>query len=304
MHVGFIGLGVMGTPMAAHLLDAGHVVCSSVNRTAPAPELLKKGLQVMASPKEVAQTSTVIITMLPNTDDVERVLFGPGSVSEGLGEGGLVIDMSTIDPSATRGFAERFRMTRRQYLDAPVSGGEVGAKAATLSIMCGGPAEAFEMARPLLERLGRNITHVGEVNGSGQSCKIANQIVVALTIEAVGEALVFASGAGCDPAKVREALMGGFAASRVLDVHGERMISRNFEPGFRIALHAKDLDLALAAAAHGGVPLPGTSLCRQLLAANQAAGEWQLDHSAIVKSLERLASNTLNETRKENNADG
>ncbi|MFT4161016.1 2-hydroxy-3-oxopropionate reductase [Shinella sp.] len=288
MNIGFIGLGVMGAPMAGHLLDAGHTVHASINR-APAPAgLLTKGLQVQASPREVGARCEVVIAMLPNTPDVERVLFEQG-LAEALAAGSLFIDMSSIDPVATKKFAEKLREKDVLYLDAPVSGGEVGAKNATLSIMCGGPAEAFERAMPLLQAMGRNITHVGEENGSGQTCKIANQIVVALTIEAVGEALVFARQSGCDPAKVREALMGGFAASRILEVHGQRMIDRAFQPGFRISLHAKDLDLALKAAGENGIPLPGTALCRQLLASARANGDWEKDHSAIVKSLERLA---------------
>lgn len=292
MKIGFIGLGVMGTPMAGHLLQGGHEVHTAINRTPPAAELISKGLVIEASPETVASTCEVVILMLPATADVERVCFGKNGLINAIRRGSLIIDMSSIDPTATSQFAKRIEEAGGFYLDAPVSGGEVGAKAATLTIMVGGPLAAFERAQLLFEKMGKNITHVGEANGAGQTCKIANQIIVALTIEAVGEALVLAKQSGCDPAKVRQALMGGFAASRVLDVHGERMISRKFEPGFRIALHAKDLDLALKAAADTGVSLPSTALCRQLFNANKAAGYWDEDHSAIVKSLEGMAGST------------
>jgi 2-hydroxy-3-oxopropionate reductase len=289
MNIGFIGLGVMGAPMAEHLLDAGHLLHTSINRTPAPSHLLAKGLRVLQSAADVARACRIVITMLPNTPDVQRVLYDEG-VIEALFPGSLLIDMSSIEPVATRSFAVKLKEKGCDYLDAPVSGGEVGAKNATLSIMCGGPAPVFEQAMPLLQLMGKNISHVGDENGSGQTCKIANQIIVALTIEAVGEALVFAQQSGCDPAKVREALMGGFAASRILEVHGQRMVERTFQPGFRISLHAKDLDLALRAAGEHGIPLPGTALCRQLLASAKAHGDWESDHSAIVKSLERLAA--------------
>ncbi|MDG4889951.1 MULTISPECIES: 2-hydroxy-3-oxopropionate reductase [unclassified Mesorhizobium] len=289
MKIGFIGLGVMGAPMAGHLLAAGHEVHTSVNRTAPSPELVSKGLIVNHSPAEVAEHCDVVILMLPVTSDVDRVCFGKNGLSERLRAGSLVIDMSSIDPAATEDFARKVEDLGSAYLDAPVSGGEVGAKAATLSIMVGGPAQAFGRALPLFETMGKNITHVGDKNGAGQTCKIANQIIVALTIEAVGEALTLATRSGVDPAKVRKALLGGFASSRILEVHGERMISRSFAPGFRIALHSKDLDLALKAAAGVGVCLPSTALCQQLFNSNKAADEWNEDHSAVVKSIERLA---------------
>nr|WP_278116071.1 2-hydroxy-3-oxopropionate reductase [Mesorhizobium sp. WSM4875]WIE94619.1 2-hydroxy-3-oxopropionate reductase [Mesorhizobium sp. WSM4875] len=289
MKIGFIGLGVMGAPMASHLLAGGHQLRTSINRSVPAAELTEAGLIVEATPSDVASSSDIVILMLPATDDVERVCFAGDGVLSGIRSGATVIDMSSIDPKATSEFAKRFARAGVEYLDAPVSGGQVGAKAASLTIMVGGPISAFERCLPLFEVMGKNITHVGESNGSGQTCKIANQIIVALTLEAVGEALVLAKQAGCDPAKVRQALMGGFAASRVLDVHGERMITRKFEPGFRIALHAKDLDLALKAAADVGVAVPSTALCRQLLNSSKANGDWNLDHSAIVRSLERMA---------------
>lgn len=289
MKIGFIGLGVMGAPMAGHLLDAGHELHTSVNRTAPSAGLISKGLNVGNSPRQVAERCEVVILMLPATGDVERVLFGKDGLVEGLKSGSLVIDMSSIDPAATAEFAHRIEALGAAYLDAPVSGGEVGAKAATLSIMVGGPGNAFERALPLFEKMGKNITHIGDKNGNGQTCKIANQIIVALTIEAVGEALTLSARSGCDPAKVRKALLGGFASSRILEVHGERMISRSFAPGFRIALHSKDLDLAIKAAASVGVCLPSTALCQQLFNSNKAANEWNEDHSAVIKSLERLA---------------
>jgi len=289
MKIGFIGLGVMGAPMAGHLLAAGHEVHTSVNRTPPSPELVSKGLVVNHSPSEVAEHCEVVILMLPVTSDVDRVCFDKSGLAERLRPGSLVIDMSSIDPAATEDFARKVEDLGSAYLDAPVSGGEVGAKAATLSIMVGGPAQAFGRALPLFETMGKNITHVGDKNGAGQTCKIANQIIVALTIEAVGEALTLATRSGVDPAKVRKALLGGFASSRILEVHGERMISRSFAPGFRIALHSKDLDLALKAAAGVGVCLPSTALCQQLFNSNKAADEWTEDHSAVVKSLERLA---------------
>ncbi|BCH23388.1 2-hydroxy-3-oxopropionate reductase [Mesorhizobium sp. L-8-3] len=234
MKIGFIGLGVMGAPMARHLAAAGHEMATVLNRS-PLPEGLEA--KVVQSPADVARLSEVIITMLPDTPDVERVLFGNRGVAEGISAGSLVIDMSSISPIATAAFAARLREAGAGYLDAPVSGGEVGAKAASLTIMVGGPNEEFERALPIFERLGKNITLIGEKNGAGQTCKIANQIIVALNIEAVAEALVFASKAGCDPAKVRTALMGGFASSRVLEVHGERMVARTFAPGFRVRLH-------------------------------------------------------------------
>lgn len=289
MKIGFIGLGVMGAPMASHLLAAGHEVRTSINRSAPPSQLIASGLIVDGSPADVARSCEVIILMLPTTDDVERVCFGEAGLADGIKARAIVIDMSSIDPKSTAQFARRFADAGVDYLDAPVSGGQIGAKAAALTIMVGGPTPAFEKCFPLLERMGKNITHVGEANGSGQTCKIANQIIVALTIEAVSEAFVLAKQAGCDPAKVREALMGGFAASRVLDVHGERMITRKFEPGFRISLHSKDLDLALKAAASLGVSLPSTAVCQQLFNSNKAANEWSEDHSAVIKSLERLA---------------
>ncbi|MDL2409923.1 2-hydroxy-3-oxopropionate reductase [Rhizobium calliandrae] len=293
MRIGFIGLGVMGSPMAAHLAAAGHNVITSLNRSPLPTELSKAGMQVLSTPAEVARAAEVIITMLPNTPDVDRVLFGTNGVSEGLSAGKLVIDMSSISPTATEGFAAKISAAGCDYIDAPVSGGEVGAKAASLTIMVGGKSAAFERAKPLFELMGKNITLVGEKSGSGQICKIANQMIVAMNIEAVAEALVFASKAGCDPAKVRAALMGGFASSRILEVHGERMIKRTFAPGFRIKLHQKDLALALEAAQALGVALPNTSSCQQLFSSVASQGKQDEDHSGLVQALEALASHTV-----------
>jgi 2-hydroxy-3-oxopropionate reductase len=292
--IGFIGLGVMGAPMARNLVAAGHEIITRLNRS-PLPEGLEAG--VVASPAEVARASEIVITMLPDTPDVERVLLGEGGVAAGLARGALVIDMSSISPIATARFAEAVRAKGAGYLDAPVSGGEVGAKAASLTIMVGGPRAEFERARPIFEVLGKNITLVGEANGAGQTCKIANQIIVALNIEAVAEALVFASKAGCDPARVRQALLGGFASSRVLEVHGERMIERSFAPGFRIRLHQKDLGLALESARALGVSLPNTATAQELMNACAARGAADQDHSALVQALEALAGHPVAEEK-------
>ncbi|MFK4793738.1 2-hydroxy-3-oxopropionate reductase [Sphingobium sp. ZW T5_29] len=292
MKIGFIGLGIMGRPMAGHLQAAGHAIYSCANR-APMPDELREGGAVAcATPAQVAANVECVILMLPDTPDVERVLFGADGVSQGLKPGTTVIDMSSIDPIATRDFAGRIEALGGEYVDAPVSGGEVGARNAALTIMCGGKADIFEKVRPLLERMGKNITLVGDV-GAGQVTKVANQIIVALNIEAVSEALVFASKAGADPARVREALMGGFAASRVLEVHGQRMIDRSFDPGFRIRLHQKDLSLALAGARSLGIALPATANAQQLFSACVAHGDADKDHSAMVTALERAANHDV-----------
>lgn len=289
--IGFIGLGIMGRPMAGHLKAAGHEVTVVERRSLTAEDRAK--FAVKASAREVAAGAEVVILMVPDTPDVEAVLFGAGGVAEGLKPGTLVIDMSSISPTATKSFAARIKAAGGEYLDAPVSGGEVGAKNAALTIMVGGAPASFERAKPLFEAMGKNITLVGEENGAGQTCKVANQIIVALTIEAVGEALVFASKAGADPAKVRQALMGGLATSRILELHGERMIKRTFAPGFRIELHQKDLNLALQAGRELGVALPNTASAAQLFAACAAAGGAALDHSAMVKALETLAAHKV-----------
>jgi 2-hydroxy-3-oxopropionate reductase len=292
--IGFIGLGVMGAPMAGHLAAAGHALFVHTRSKVP-PALREAGATVCDSPRAVAQAADVVFLMLPDTPDVEKVLFGERGIATGLARGKAVVDCSSIDPIATRGFAQRIVEAGCDYVDAPVSGGEVGAKAASLSIMAGGTPAAFERVRPLLAALGRNITHVGAA-GDGQVCKVANQVIVALNIAAVAEALVFAAKAGADPARVRQALMGGFAASRVLEVHGERMLQRSFAPGFRIALHQKDLALALQGARELGVALPQTAIAAQLMQACAALGLAQSDHSALVQALESLAQRTLTAT--------
>ncbi len=289
--IGFIGLGIMGRPMAANLIAGGHSLFIRDGSSAAAA-MRDAGARSCGTLREIAERAEVIITMVPDTPQVEAVLFGEDGLAAGLSPGKTVVDMSSISPIATKDFARRINQHGCDYLDAPVSGGEVGAKAASLTIMAGGPQRAFDAVRPLFELMGRNITLVGG-NGDGQTTKVANQIIVALTIEAVGEALLFAAKAGADPARVRQALLGGFAASRVLEVHGERMVTRNFEPGFRIALHQKDLELALAGARALGVSLPNTAGCQQLFTAASAAGDGGRDHSAIVRVLERLACHEI-----------
>jgi 2-hydroxy-3-oxopropionate reductase len=287
LKIGFIGLGIMGAPMCAHLVHAGHRLFVHTRSSVP-PEIAASTAAVCTSARAVAQQADIVITMLPDTPDVEAVLFGEQGVASGLGAGKLVVDMSSISPIATQDFARRLREIGADYVDAPVSGGQVGARNATLSIMVGASEAAFDRVRPLFELMGRNITRVGEV-GAGQIAKVANQIIVALNIEAVAEALVFAAKAGADPARVREALMGGFAASRILEVHGERMVKRTFEPGFRIELHQKDLNLALSSARALGVSLPNTATAQELFNACVAQGGRAWDHSAMVRALEALA---------------
>lgn len=290
--IGFIGLGIMGRPMAGHLLDAGHEVVT-VEHTRPLPrELADKGAQVLANPRAVTEAAEVIITIVPDTPDVEQVLFGENGVIEGLKPGTLVIDMSSIAPLATQAFAKRIHEAGGEYVDAPVSGGEGGAINAALTIMVGATEEGFERARPILEVMGKTITHIGG-HGDGQTCKVANQIVVALTIEAVAEGLLFASKAGADVAKVREALLGGLAQSKILDVHGERMIKRTFEPGFRVRLHQKDLNLALEGARSLNLALPGTASAQQLFQACVAQGGEDWDHAGILRALESLANHEV-----------
>jgi len=295
-NIGFIGLGIMGKPMAAHLITGGHSLF--IHDLAPAPQaLLDQGATACGSAQEAAQHADIVITMVPDTPHVEAVLFGKDGVAEGLSPGKIVVDMSSISPIATKEFAARVNKLGCDYLDAPVSGGEVGAKAASLTIMVGGPEAAFATLKPIFELMGKNVTLVGG-NGDGQTTKVANQIIVALTIEAVGEALLFASKAGADPARVRQALMGGFANSRILEVHGERMVNRNFEPGFRIELHQKDLNLALAGARALGVSLPNTATCQELFNAAAAAGGSAWDHSGMVRVLEKLACHEIGEGQR------
>jgi 2-hydroxy-3-oxopropionate reductase len=292
--IGFIGLGIMGSPMAGQLIKGGHRVHLHSRSGAP-QALVDAGGVACKSPKEVAQKSDIVITMVPDTPDVEAVLFGDDGVAQGLTKGKTVVDMSSISPLATKEFARKIAALGCDYLDAPVSGGEVGAKAASLTIMVGGSEAAFARVKPLFELMGKNITLVGG-NGDGQTTKVANQIIVALTIEAVGEALLYAAKAGADPAKVRQALMGGFASSRILEVHGERMVKRTFAPGFRIALHQKDLNLALATGRQLGVALPNTATAQELFNACAANGFAALDHSALVRALERLANFEIGDT--------
>ena len=290
--VGFVGLGIMGAPMAGHLLAAGHELFVHDLRP-PAQALIDQGAKVCASGKAVAQQSDIVIVMVPDTPARRRGAVRPRTaLPKGLTTGKIVVDMSSISPVETKVFAGKINALGCAYLDAPVSGGEVGAKAASLTIMVGGPAAAFETVKPLFALMGKNITLVGG-NGDGQTCKVANQIIVALTIEAVGEALLFASKMGADPAKVRQALMGGFASSRILEVHGERMIKRTFDPGFRIELHQKDLNLALSSAKAIGVSLPNTATAQELFNACAAHGGKAWDHSAMVRALEMLANHEV-----------
>lgn len=291
MKLGFIGLGIMGSPMAGHLIKGGHEVHLYSLPSVP-QALVDAGGKACASGKEVARNADVIITMVPDTPDVERALFAEGGIAEGLSKGKIVVDMSSIAPVQTKEFARRINELGCEYLDAPVSGGDVGAKNATLSIMVGGRQETFDKIKPVFELMGKNITLVGG-NGDGQTCKVANQIVVALTIGAVAEGLLFASKAGADPAKVRQALMGGLATSRILDILGERMINRNFDPGFRIALHQKDLNLALQSARAIGMALPNTATCQELFNSCVAHGGAAWDHSGMVRALEALANHAI-----------
>ena len=290
-NVGFIGLGIMGKPMVANLIKGGHTLFLT-SRSGVPQELTAAGGKTCASAKEVAQKADIIITMVPDTPDVEKVLFGKDGVAEGLSSGKIVVDMSSISPIETKVFAERIRKTGADYVDAPVSGGEVGARNAALTIMVGASEATFAKVKPLFELMGKNITLVGDV-GAGQICKVCNQIIVALNIEAVGEALLLASKAGVDPGKVRQALMGGFASSRVLEVHGERMVKRTFDPGFRIELHQKDLNLALSSARALKMSLPNTATAQELFSACQAQGGGKWDHSAMVKALEALANHQV-----------
>ncbi len=289
--LGFIGLGIMGKPMAGHLIEAGHEVFLNTRSGVP-QDFVDKGGKACASAKDVAMRADIVFLMLPDTPDVEKVLFGENGVAAGLTKGKAVVDMSSVSPIATKDFAARIEALGCDWLDAPVSGGEVGAKAASLTIMVGGTEAGFAKVKPLFELMGKNITLVGGA-GDGQTCKVANQIIVALTIEAVSEALLFASKAGADPAKVRQALMGGFASSKILEVHGERMIKRTFDPGFRIELHQKDLGLALDGARALGLALPNTATAQQLFSVCVANGGRAWDHSGMVKALEMMGGHEV-----------
>jgi len=287
MKIGFIGLGIMGRPMALNLTKAGHDLIVPERKSLT--DDIRSAATVVPDARTAASQSEVVILMVPDTPDVETVLFAPNGAAHGLNRGTLVIDMSSISPIATKDFARRVNEKGCDYLDAPVSGGEVGARQAALTIMVGGPDAAFARAKPLFDAMGKNITHVGPNNGDGQTCKVANQIIVALNIQAVSEALVFAAKAGADPAKVREALMGGFASSRILEVHAERMLNGTFNPGFRIRLHQKDLNLALLAAKDLNLSLPNTAIAQQMFASCAAHDGGDLDHSALILAIEGLA---------------
>lgn len=291
MRIGFIGLGIMGTPMAGHLISGDHALAVHSRSKIPAA-ICDAGARICANGAEVAAVSELIFIMVPDTPDVEKVLFGEAGVASGLSSGKVVVDMSSISPIATRRFASRIESLGCDYLDAPVSGGELGAKSASLTIMVGGRTEIFEYLKPIFALMGRSITLVGNV-GAGQVAKVANQMIVALNIIAVAEALVFASKAGVNPERVRQALMGGFAASRILELHGDRMVKRAFNPGFRVALHRKDLGLALQSARELGMTLPQTADAEQLMQVMQAEGWDQLDHSALVKTIEKMSNHEL-----------
>ena len=296
MKIGFIGLGIMGRPMALNLKNAGHELI--VPERSSLTGEIRAAAMVVATPRAVAAEAEVLILMVPDTPDVEAVLFGPEGAAEGLQKGTLVIDMSSVSPIETKNFARKVNAKGCDYLDAPVSGGEVGARQGTLTIMVGGPDAAFARAKPLFDLLGKTITHVGSENGTGQICKVANQIIVALNIQAVSEALVLASKAGADPAKVRAALTGGFASSRILEVHAERMINGTFNPGFKIKLHQKDLDLALSSAKALSVSLPNTAIAQQLFASCIAHGGADLDHSALILATEGLAAHAIRDKQR------
>ena len=293
-NIGFIGLGIMGNPMAGNLIKSGHSV-SLYSRSGIPKGLIEQGGKPCVSAKQVAQKADIIITMLPDTPDVEKVLFGENGVAQGLSRGKIVMDMSSISPVETKRFASDINRLYCYYVDAPVSGGDTGAKDATLTIMVGAEEKIFIQIKPILELMGKEITLIGD-NGAGQICKIANQIIVALTIEAVGEALLLVSKAGVDQNKVRQALMGGFASSRVLEIHGERMINRAFEPGFRVELHQKDLNIALSNAHVLGINLPNTTATLELLNTCTAQGDAKLDSSVMIRSLEKLVNLNAQET--------
>jgi 2-hydroxy-3-oxopropionate reductase len=277
--------------MAGHLADGGHQLFAHSRGGVP-EALTDKGAIHCKTPREVAEKADAVVLMLPDTPDVEKVLFGANGVAEGLSAGKTVVDMSSISPIETKVYAARINELGCEYLDAPVSGGEVGAKSGTLTIMVGGTREGFDRMEPLFQLMGKNITLVGG-NGDGQTCKVANQIIVALNIEAVSEALLFASKAGADPSRVREALLGGFASSKILEVHGERMINRTFDPGFRIELHQKDLNLALSGARALGVGLPNTATVQELFNACSAHGGAAWDHAALCRALEMMADHKI-----------
>ncbi len=286
--IGFIGLGIMGRPMARNLLKDGRALVVHNRSRGAMEELALEGATSASSPKEVAAKSDVVITMLPDSPDVEQVVLGPGGVLEGIRPGMLFIDMSTVAPATARRIHELLLAKGVESLDAPVSGGEIGAREGTLSIMVGGSATAYQRALPLFQVLGRNIVHIGEA-GAGQVTKACNQIVVALTIQAISEALILAAKAGVDPSRVREALLGGFAQSRILEVHGKRILERNYQPGFKIKLHRKDLAIALQTGRELSMPLFATAQVAALMDALLAQGKGEMDHSGLAQLMGQLA---------------
>ena len=294
--IGFIGLGIMGKPMARNLIKAGYPLVVHNRSRAAVNELEKEGAQAAGSPREVAERSEVVITMLPDSPDVEQVVAGDRGVFQGAKPGTLLIDMSTISPVVARRLAAEAERRKLEMLDAPVSGGEAGAISATLSIMIGGKSSATERAMPIFQVLGKNIVHIGDA-GAGQIAKAANQVVVGLTIAAVSEALVLSAKAGVDPAKVRQVLLGGFAQSRILDAHGQKMLERNFKPGFRIRLHEKDLSIALATGREYGVPLLLTAVVDQMMNTMKATGKGDLDHAGLVTLIEEWAQTEIGQRK-------
>ena len=286
MNIAFIGMGIMGKPMAINLKKAGHTVYVHGRRPETMTPPLQAGCAGCASIAEAAAQAEIIIVMVSDTTDVEQVLFDDKGVIHGARPGSVVVDMSTISPTATRHMAKKLRDHGIEMLDAPVSGGEVGAINATLSIMVGGKPEVFERVKPVFEAMGKNIVLVGD-NGAGQVAKACNQIVVAVTIEAVAEALTFARKNGVDPARVRDALMGGFAGSRILEVHGKRMLDNEYKPGFKTKLHQKDINIVMQTAKELGLALPGAALVMQHLNALMGTGGAELDSAAVMKIVER-----------------
>jgi 2-hydroxy-3-oxopropionate reductase len=287
--IGFIGLGIMGKPMAGNLLAAGYPLTVYSRSSGPVDELVAAGAMAAGSPREVAESSDVVITMLPDSPDVEAVVLGADGVAQGMRDGALYIDMSTIAPAVSRRIAAVLSERGVAAVDGPVSGGEPAARDGALSIMAGGSEEAVERARPIFDVLGKATTHIGEA-GAGQVAKAANQVVVGLTIQAVSEALILARKAGVDPARVREALLGGFAQSRILDLHGQRMLDGAFDPGFKLGLHRKDLGIALQLGREEHVPLFATAQAAELMDALLAQGAGDRDHSALFTLYEQLAA--------------
>ena len=290
--VGFIGLGIMGHPMAKNLMEVGYDLVVHNRSPEKTEELAEEGATAAGSPREVAEGCDVVITMLPDSPQVEEVLAGEGGVFEGVRDGALVVDMSTISPVVTENLASKANEKGASLLDAPVSGGDVGAIEGTLSIMVGGSEEDFERARPLFEVMGKTVTHVGPT-GAGQVTKAANQIVVALTIEAVSEALVLGSKGGVSPEKILDVLGGGLAGNKVMEVKREKFLSHTFKPGFRSELHHKDLRIALAAGREYGVALPVTAIVDQMLLMMERKGWGGEDHSALLKVIEDLSQHEI-----------